>query len=320
MRRGSENVPAATGYSYLGLSDITLDDVSRAKIQEQTDYAADTNMWLEERYSVTVDKGILNQWAEDHDVVKMLPDLSRSRHPDKRAEENALAVRVETHSRREIHEMASWNQPNGYRIKTFTNSMLGTREELEKDRAYIGRYNLAMHIQREAEREYEDRRREISRWYSSHVRANLEYLAVQAALEHMRLESGGRRRDEIVHFAGALDEKWYLTLSGVTLGSHSGVGSHYQCAINDTRASWKARFTPETADDLATLCGVEKTSLPDVLQHWSRETRSPGNQILNRIDPVQWAVRNPWEKLPLIVDLNLSKRALNKLVKTLEKR
>lgn len=58
--------------------------------------------------------------------------------------------------------------------------------------------------------------------------------------------------------------------------------------------------------------------MPDVLQHWNKYEPYVGNHILNRIDPLEWMIENPWLELNTKIQIHLSKRAFNNL-KKLEK-
>jgi len=79
-------------------------------------------------------------------------------------------------------------------------------------------------------------------------------------------------------------------------------------------ASIKAVFCPKTGYGLAALAGVKFEELPDVLQHWRPLTQDTGNSILRRIDPLEWALDNPWRKLmDFDVEIRLSRQAFNSL-------
>jgi hypothetical protein len=88
-----------------------------------------------------------------------------------------------------------------------------------------------------------------------------------------------------------------------------------ECYLTETAASWRANFDPRTVEDLCLLTGLEVSELPDVLQNWARHKRSAYNHLLNRVDPMDYALQDPWSKLKLEVDVFLSKRAYNGLLK-----
>lgn len=53
----------------------------------------------------------------------------------------------------------------------------------------------------------------------------------------------------------------------------------------------------------------------DVLQHWKTEKRHGGNQILNRIDSMKWAVQNHWNEIKFRINIFLSENGRKKFVK-----
>ncbi|MXX91097.1 MAG: hypothetical protein F4213_05680 [Boseongicola sp. SB0677_bin_26] len=350
VMRGGRTLPVAKGYQPLGLSALTLEDISREKIARQTwtrggrktrkrgetgreagdwTITTDVNKWLEDRYAHTVAPEIINQWTEDRDTMKMLPPVNRrKRHwPDGKREkppENALAATVETRSRREASRIASWERPVGYTLQTFTNSMFGSRDELEKDRAFIGRHSLAMDIQREADREYEARRDSIVSWYRRQLEGNVNELARRAAKLFIVQrgtvpdEHAGRRVCNEPILREVADKAWrdWLIFSEVTLGDYCGRRDSYLCVFDGTVASWKCVFRPWTAEDLADLTARDDPRLlPDVLRHWQKEKDYVGNSILERIDPVESEVSDPWMQMNFNVSLFMSRRAMNRIVK-----
>ena len=53
----------------------------------------------------------------------------------------------------------------------------------------------------------------------------------------------------------------------------------------------------------------------NVLQHWSRGKDYVGNHLLNRLDPMDTIVENPWKKFGAEVNVFLSKRGLAQIEK-----
>ena len=87
------------------------------------------------------------------------------------------------------------------------------------------------------------------------------------------------------------------------------------CHVTGSVASYFLLLRPSNAHELAWLLGLEVSELPDVLQHLGALVPSAGNSILNRIDPMLWAVENPWHQLDIGARLGVSKRGLAKLQK-----
>ncbi len=338
VERQGVQLPVAKGYQPLGMRDLALPDVSRHIMSEQVsvrpsrtakrnqgisggaytfEIVSGVNQWLEDRYAHTVDPAILNLWAEDDDAVTLLPEPKQA--GGKRGTALVAAGPV-TLSRREIESSAFWNRPKGYRLQTASAAMFGTREELEKDRVFIGRYNLAMHIQREADTEYEARKAEIAAWYKDRVQTNVITLAAQAALcmPAERRARAGALGVVHVHDVNDRDHSQWLTFPAISLGAYRQErGGFHECYYNGTRATWRALFSPKTAAELAGIAGLRSTDdLPDVLRHWQKDKDYVGNSILQRLDPVETRVHDPWMRANFRVALFLSKRAMNKLVKS----
>jgi hypothetical protein len=82
----------------------------------------------------------------------------------------------------------------------------------------------------------------------------------------------------------------------------------------NTRASIEGVFCPKTGYALAALAGVKFEELPDVLQHWRPLEQYTGNSITTRVDPLEWALDNPWRKLmDFDVHIRLSRSGFNDL-------
>jgi hypothetical protein len=88
-----------------------------------------------------------------------------------------------------------------------------------------------------------------------------------------------------------------------------------KCVITGATASYAVSFDPMISRDLAFLAGVDHDQLPDVLKSWSQYRLYVGNSNLNRIDPMEWAAHNPWEKESFRIEVPLSKRGLAQLRK-----
>ncbi|MCP5904876.1 hypothetical protein NL378_29335, partial [Klebsiella pneumoniae] len=62
----------------------------------------------------------------------------------------------------------------------------------------------------------------------------------------------------------------------------------------------------------------EVEEMPIYLQHWNPgDDAYVGNHILQRIDPLEWRLDNPWDQLSFHVSIYLSKRGLAQVRKSL---
>jgi len=85
--------------------------------------------------------------------------------------------------------------------------------------------------------------------------------------------------------------------------------------VTGAAATFGVIFFPANRHELALLARCEVADLPDVLQHWSLRQPYTGNSILDRIDPLVWALSDPWTKLDMRVVMPLSKRAMANILK-----
>lgn len=111
---------------------------------------------------------------------------------------------------------------------------------------------------------------------------------------------------------------------GMYLSEMTGKSVQRYCCLDGTTASYHATINPIDAIDLALLLGCEVEDLPWQLQVWTKSRIDyHGNPILNRLDPAEWVLKNPWVGdrgdgpggLDLSVGVSLSKRAVNRLRK-----
>lgn len=230
----------------------------------------------------------------------------------------------------------------------------GTAEELIADRRFIARSNLARSVTALAAREYKDRRPEIIQWlidrYATrrdfllslvaHAHADAlriqdwkeddrpEHFEITQPLLQMELEEGsGSYRQSAKGLSHAIAQLSPMKSDGP---SYQAVGAFMPylrapgeredrfrptCQVTGAAPSWWLVVRPANAVELAWLLGMERSELPDVLRNFTCITTPYGNSILDRIDPLLWALDDPWLKLEKGMRLALSKRGLAQLVK-----
>ena len=110
-------------------------------------------------------------------------------------------------------------------------------------------------------------------------------------------------------------EKCRWSGNGILFHRMSHSGYDRTCYLTGSPIFIRAYFTPNNAQALADLCNCSVEKLPDVLQYWTNDSRYSGNYILNRVDPLEWVVENPWQGLNLTVEIELSKAGYNQLRK-----
>lgn len=152
----------------LGLSDVTGDGLIDSEIGAQHDRP---NLWLEERYKHLVVEDTLNLLAGPGEERKLVHDTGEikrlGKHEDHEHDENGKWV-------------ASWGRSDLTAQRTFLVTMSGTKfgtpSELEADRKFLARYNVARQIRHHADAEFESRKDEVLKWFTSRVKANQDAL------------------------------------------------------------------------------------------------------------------------------------------------
>ena len=317
--REGNRLPIAAGYQPLALERLSVADVTTEALRAQIrNWGGGVNAWIEERYRDKISDDLMNLVPAGADTTLLLPALKPG-HSSSRAvvtpsdqAEGVVAFRPEGH-------LASWEKPSGYKLQTFSPVEFGTEAELQQDRIWIARHNMAQALQRAADEEFEARKAEISAWYLSRVTENipelLRMIGEGNAPEMVHDRSFGSGRPDgpapksMLRFGTMkeIDEQTRWNRDNM-IGGPDGRGRNPVCAVTGAKASWRAIFTPRTAEGVATLAGCTVSDLPDVLQHWLKEQPYVGNSILNRLDPVETALHDPWMKFPLRVNVYLSKR------------
>lgn len=99
---------------------------------------------------------------------------------------------------------------------------------------------------------------------------------------------------------GVMLSKWSLNLG------------EYACFDLDTRSSIFYRVAINCPEAVAALLGKEVSDLPAPLQNtYFGDEPYNGNEILERTDPEDWALDNPWRKMNLNIHVSFSKSAVH---------
>lgn len=309
-------------YKPLEVPPLKAADVTAESTREQwDDEPTGFNTWMVERYGSQVPDEVLNPVGSQ---AKLL-----------------LEERVNSGELLPILN-DRWGKPVKSELETLNPVTFGTKSQIEKDRIWVARVNQVKVIQRLADEEYERERAGVIEWYSSHVRKNLEFLCNAAAHGELLLPDwkprtfGGVRvtmdepheseSDRMVQ-SNRVDQRvgarWsrafpyiYFDLPQCRFGEHEDKRD-FCCERTDRAASVFTVIKPTCPEALAILCGVKVEDLPWPLQHWYAEAPYYGNSILNRLDPEDWELKNPWMPdrgaggLRLMVGLAHSKLALH---------
>lgn len=291
--------------------------------------------WLIDRYAAQVPETAFNLVAAGDQVAQLAHDgqMDIVTDPDHHALKNDAFFGRST-ALASLHMM----EPTHF----------GTAPQLQADRQFVARHNLARSIGGLARQEYEARKDEVAQWlrqrYSA-VRERLLGLVPHAQADALtvidwpagqgpdsydivsprplnsKLDRSGEGRAGLSHALGVVlpyrHTGGYMTdpLMGMAILPGSSNRGRV-CETTQGPPSYWAAFRPTNSVELAWLLDCAIDDLPDVLRHRSGFSTATGNQILNRIDPMLWALNDPWSKLDLGVQFPLSKRGLTQLVKT----
>jgi hypothetical protein len=267
------------------------------------------NAWLEERYGAMVPQEALAVVGD-----RALPQLQA-----------AVASLVPALSKEHGEDFFNHERPL-VKLQALNPTNFGTREELLRDRAWLARYNYCQTIDKLAEEEYEREKESVQKWCQERIEANREALIDALVRGEMALESwcvhgyGDNcfktvwpprvSRQNALHFSVGRHPASQDSYTHLKLGVWSRSRSRWMCAVTpELPAGVFGAIRPDCPPALATIFGVTVAELPWALQNWLPEEPYTGNSILDRIDPGDWAMENPWKHFDCAVTVCLSRSA-----------
>ncbi|HSX23214.1 MAG TPA: hypothetical protein VLE97_10625 [Gaiellaceae bacterium] len=284
------------------------------------------NAWLEERYAGRVPEILLDVVGERRaldvgkEATKLLPGkIKEADLPEIRRQRNTFGWGPD----RRLEPLAP---------KALDPSYFGTARDVERTRAWYARVNLIKGVQRLATVEFAAKHKMIASWYRKRIERNMAFIwqAVATGVLVAPLTEWASRED---HGFPAEDTlRWkegnilrqkraplynpFHPRDGVQFGGWDYDRRQNLCAIDPpTRANVFTQISPDNPRALALVMGIPEKKLPWPLQHWTTREPYTGNSILDRIDPQDSRLDNPWRHLDLSIHISLSKRAYNRLRK-----
>ena len=212
-------------------------------------------------------------------------------------------------------------------------SYFGTAKDVEKTRAWYARANLIKGVQRLATVDFAAKHRLILAWYRKRVERNMTFIWKAVAMGELvaptivwksDVDHDFPAEDELIwKEANILRQKraakydpFYNGSGAVKFGGWDAARNHNKCAIDPTaRANVFTTIQPDNPRALALLMGIPEKKLPWPLQHWTTREPYTGNSLLDRIDPQDSRLDDPWRHLELRLSITLSKRSYNRLRK-----
>lgn len=308
------NLPVKA-YSGLSLPTLSCEAVREVKDEKSIGRRGDgAHAWMIERYGHRIDAQSLNLLSpSDRPLALSLKSG---------AGEQIVPYKAPCFGKENQQLLLSALDPCDY----------GTQEEIEANRLFVARSNYACQINQFAQEEFDLRHQEVIAWVRARIENNFGALSVMMkSSEHFvpalplanfddsactlrqKTERGVERlfmKKELLTPRLEYLYEIYGTGNLIFLGSKGWTKKVPPCYHTNAPAAWLVTFIPETAEDLAFLCGCSVSELPDVLQYWTLYRKYVGNPILQRIDPMEWQCRDPWADLPFRLSFLFSLRAM----------
>ena len=268
-------------------SDLTKESTSGNWHHKQTGF----NEWLEVKYRDIVPDSILNLVS---DGKKLL-----------------------TNDEQELSIYSSIN------LKALSPYDFGSNAQLKADCEFIARYNQAKAIQHLATQEFESYKDDVTDWYRGKILANREFLIDAACKMELILPETREKKVFSDEMITENVNKLYIEYdSRKHCDTPFQLGFRYYGALIGrlTYNKWYCAVYPDTVANISVFIDIRNTEsisfvtntpvndLPDVLQHYELCEPYSGNQILDRVDPMEWVVDNPWKKLKLGIKIVMSKK------------
>lgn len=210
----------------------------------------------------------------------------------------------------------------------------GTRAQIERNRVWSARVNMMQAVQKFAVAEFVKKHEMVLRWYRERIARNMPRIweavahgaltAPTLSWEHDIEHSFPLQDSQVWSEANILTQKvakrrgdafpGVFQGAGIEIGTWNDERRCVMCGKDPSqRASVFTLIKPDNPRALALLCGIPARKLPWPLQHWWTSEPYTGNSILDRIDPQDWRLDNPWRHLELRICISLSKRAFSRL-------
>ena len=296
------------------------------------------NAWLEDRYRDRVPEILLDVVGES-DGPWRSARRPRSSSPARSSERHL--PKLPQAARRDRLGLGSTPRAAIASEGPQTRATSERRKDVESTRAWYARVNLIKGVQRLATAEYAAKAATILSWYRKRIERNMAFLwRAVAEGEARRADDRSGRADEEHGFPSrgraALErgqhpparrqapKDWHAAFDGRqprlrAFGELELPRSELSTCARSIRRTRANVFTddrvPTIPRALALLMGIPEKKMPWPLQHWTTREPYTGNSILDRVDPQDSRLDDPWRHLDLQLSISISKRAYNQLRK-----
>jgi hypothetical protein len=254
-------------------------------------------VWMEERYGPLVDAAVFNQLKPIGEAPLLLGHTA-----------DGTIVTTASNFKPGSVGWSMDKDVTPYTAGHLPADSFGTRAQLAKQQLWTARRNLASAIQALADDEYNRERENVLHWIRCAVRLRLPALkqAIVAGEFLAPVIVGGGAFDgaakiEMRNILKTCDEKdQYKELGHSSLeiriaGEWSRANEASFCfEFGSSVSTTIARFAIEGPQSLAAVLGCKVEDMPIFLQHWQKTRPYCGNNILDDVDPMESALRNPW--------------------------
>jgi hypothetical protein len=285
------------------------------------------NAWLEDRYRDRVPEILLDVVGERR-ALTVGKKVSRLLPGDE-----AIADLPEYRRQRNVIRWGSDRRLEDLVPGALDPSYFGTARDVERTRAWYARVNLIKGVQRLATAEFAAKHQMILSWYRKRLERNMPFLWKAVACGELVAPTTEWKSHEDHGFPAEDELRWregnilhqkqapkynpfHPSRVCVAFGGWDYERSLNVCALDPpTRANVFTEIAPDNPRALALLVGIPERKLPWPLQHWTTREPYTGNSILDRVDPQDSRLDNPWRHLDLSLSIALSRRAYNRLRK-----
>lgn len=285
-----------TEYKKLELSKLTVNDVLNVTEKELGEIDPDSPLnWLIDRYKNNVDDNLLNVMAFNENLCLIDNKIESVDH---------FTMERRYLMDNKIKTQLSYLDPTEF----------GLKGDIENNRIYIARYNLAAAISHLAEIEYKERKDSLKKWYKDALiknKANIIKLLYKIEINSIQKKNCNRIEKlmkivETEGFYGFYRSYGYMVKNNLE-----------SCFFTGAKISHHVLFNVYSTDDLMLITGINDISLiPDVFRHIYYNGRMHnGNPLLKRVDPMLWHLEDPFNKFEFRFQIQLSKRIYNKIMK-----
>lgn len=181
-----------------------------------------------------------------------------------------------------------WGTKITPRYESLNLNELRTEEELKYDQTWLARYNIAKAIADMEEKDYE-------RNY-----ALVKNAIVEIFRKSLRKTVLAGFRGEIPMNKTTFDAFYNKSFCHYTKvfrkGENSWTKADYKSYFTGKKPSVVLTFRARTAEELAKLCNVNVSELPEELQHYNYGLYHQGNHLLDNYDPMDWAVKDHYNE------------------------